>query len=316
MKDLHLRFGFKKPTGRSEGFESQITDKLNFVRDFIKSNDIKHLVLTGDTFDKKTPSHYGLDQVRLNLDAIKILSDVCNVYDIAGNHSLPYSSREYKKSSLHSLAVNNGLVKDLHNNFYDLEFGLTLTGVDYTWSDEQFREDMKKAVENANIIVIHEHLFPDSVEIPPFVKGYYYREFVEKFSIPEGYTIIAGHLHKGFPTEVVNGVVFVNPWNLTRLARSYYSLSGEHTPEMVVLNYDCGEVKYKHIEIPHENFQNAFVLDELKKAESESMEISEFLSMLGDNPEDIANLDWKNADFPENVRSRIEYYISQAENQC
>lgn len=321
LKDIHFRFGFKPPAGRTSDFESQIEKKIDFIIDYASNNHIENLILTGDSFDKKTPSHYGLEQVRLNLEKLrKLCSPFKRSFDIAGNHSLPFSSREKKNISLYQLAVDSGLIIDLGASDL-LTFGrsFNILGIDYTSDESLFKLDLmsklKTLGDNPSIIVVHEHLFPNGDSMKgSFIKGYTYSEFLREFNIPKGSTIVAGHLHRGFPTIVVDGVAFVNPWNLTRLARSYYSINGEHTPEFVVLNLgDCGEfLNVEHVIVPHNPFDSAFIESEIRVEESEMMDISNFVNnlSLGEGCDGVGRgLDSLRSE----VRDVVEEYLQRAD---
>lgn len=321
LKDIHFRFGFKVPAGRTEDFESQIDKKIAFVVEYAKSNNIEGLILTGDSFDKKTPSHYGLEQVRLNLEKLrKLCSPFKYAFDIAGNHSLPFSSREKKSISLYQLAVDSGIVIDLGaSKTSQFSSNFKIIGIDFTSDESLFKSELDAKLSSLrgepSIIVVHEHLFPrgDSME-GSFIKGFTYRQFLDTFNVPRGSTIVAGHLHRGFPTEVVDEVAFVNCWNMTRLARSYYSLSGEHKPEFVVLTLrDSGEfLSAEHIEIPHDDFKSAFVESEIRVEETERMDISSFVNNLevGVGGESVGS-DLGSLKFE--VREIVEEYLQRAE---
>lgn len=305
IKDPHLRFKFQKPAGRKDTFEDEIESKVSQIIKIIKENKVSSVVFTGDVFDIKSPSKYGIEQVSANISVLKRISSKCPIYSIAGNHDLPFSSYEYKDKSLYQFSVDQGLINDITEPVKLEKY--TLYGVDYR-QDKSFIFDKIKTMDSSYknlILVIHEHLVPDEKDRIPFGDCFTYEEITR--GLKNHKIIIAGHLHKGYKTETKNGIIIVNNWNLTRLSRDYYSVNGLHTPEVELIDLDS--LTTETIKLECRDFEESFIIEDLNKDKETKINIQEFIKKVseidGDSGIDLSNLD-------ENIRERIQYYIEKA----
>lgn len=310
LKDTHFRFGFTPPRGRTPDFEDAILDKINQVMDIAKEHNATTLILTGDSTDIKAPSAYGIEQVRKNLAVFKHLrTHFTDIYDIAGNHSLPFSSLEYKEQSFYHLLAEQNLITDISNRSVMLTPTLRLYGIPYLPNHSQVKELMLELDKDPTptIYLIHEHLVPSEKDRLPFGACFTYEEITK--DLRHCKAIIAGHLHKGYPTTTHNGILIINQWNFTRLARDYYALNGDHIPEATLLDFET--LQYRTFQLKVKHFDEAFRIEELKTQQSLEMDISEFVSganLTSDQTTDIENI-------PDKLRERVQHYLDLAKQQ-
>lgn len=313
LKDTHFQFGFAHPRGRTEDFEDQIYNKINQVISYAQLNDIHHLILTGDSLNFSQSSAYTLDRVRKNLSIFKELSKQFIIYDIAGNHSLPFASKAHKEGSFHQLLIEQNLIKDL--TIPVQVDNVTLAGIDYTDNINELRDKMLELdskFENL-ILVIHEHLIPSEKEKIPFGKYLTYKQATEDLKNTK--FIIAGHLHKGYKTKTISNnlnkqITIINQWNFTRLARDYYALNAEHTPEFTVIDTDSGSCQTIQLDVMH--FDKAFIINELKKEEALNNDLCSFIQAIK-NYNNTVDSDLNS--IPEDIKSRVDYYLEMARSK-
>lgn len=332
--DPHLCMGVQTPAGRHpETFTDEQQAKLKFIGQYAQDNQVSSLVAPGDILNYKNPSLYTAKSINTLMGALSDLNKAVKTYSISGNHDLKMSSRQMKPESVYNIFTQGQVIEDVNHRTVPLTTGkkiVTLSGVDYNPDHEDFWQELHNldkslSPENVNILVIHEHLVPQGHEVP-FCHFLTYDQFLEfkNFDV-----VIAGHLHKGYPTEQVGGAVdidsdddevgkkitFVNPWALTRLARDYYAVNDEHKPELVHLTIDpdTKEIEFKHVEIPHKSFDEAFIKADLSSAESRNLDITEFVSSL-EGFEGGADVEEETASAaPEQIKERIQYYMEQAD---
>lgn len=319
IKDAHFRFGFPHPRGRTPDFEEQIYDKINQVIAIGKQHNIKHLIFTGDTFDVKTPSSWGLDKIHANTDILNKLNEHFIVSDIIGNHSIAHSSIENKSESFQQLMINNNLIQDLtlpevYNSFHP---DIILYGIDYNSNkdyvinqihhfDELAHKSNKKA-----ILVIHEHLVPTDKDMLPFGHSYTYQQICK--DLKAHICIIAGHLHKGYQPQTItnninNKITIINQWNFTRLSRDYYSLNAEHTPQVTILDLnDIHNPITINLNVKH--FDEAFILPELNKEKELNDNITDFINQVNNT---VTDIDSELSSIPDAIRERVSYYLEKA----
>ena len=309
LKDTHFRFGFTPPVSRNETFERDIYDKIDFVMDLAKRNNIDTLILTGDTTDVKAPSNYTLEQVRANLNVFKYLrTQFKHIYDIAGNHSLPFSSLDFKPQSFYYLLVEHGLVHDITTQPLTID-GAYIYGIDYTPSQQELLDRMHSTDDYCKqnrlhaVAIIHEHIVPDG-ETLSFVKFLNYSTLA---TLKNHRIIIAGHLHKGYPLKTINNTLFVNIWNFTRLARDYYAVNDAHKPQVALI--DTRDITTASvIDIPHKPFKIAFKEGILK----DETELNENLAQFIQNVTTLKQVDDLSIDdMPVELQERIKFYLDK-----
>ena len=309
IKDPHFRFGLSKPVGRTDNFHDEIMDKLAFLVGYCVENDIPNIVTTGDILDIKAPSLYDFKAVKEISDVLTDIKDSgITLMSIAGNHDLPSSSIDKKEDSVYQYFVDHGLIVDIESSNLD-----EICGLDYRPKLDTLFQWLEEAPLK-EIIVVHEHLFPTKEDYTGFGTYTYYQNVADAINSNKNSKckyVVAGHLHKGFATQEVDGITFINPWSFTRLARDSYAVNNDHKPQFVVLDTDTGKVET--IEIPHKPFSEAFIEAEVKRNLNLDVTIKEFISKLNDfsNDGNIDNL-LEGVELEGEVRAKVKYYIEKA----
>lgn len=309
IKDPHFRFGLPKPIGRTENFHNEIKEKLNFLIDFCKRSSIDHIVATGDLLDIKAPSSYDFKAIKELTDIFGLIKEKgIKFCSIAGNHDLPPASIDRKSDSVYQWLVDNELIIDISSA--DLP---ELSGFDYRPDTAPLMEWLSTA-ELKEIVVVHEHIYPSQKDYTGFGNYIYYQDAINALkSNPKSRCkyLVCGHLHKGFETEVVDGITIINPWSFTRLARDSYALNDEHTPQFVALNTESGRIETK--DIPHKSFSESFIEAEVKRDQNLDETIKSFIQKLS-NVEDENDIDGilsRTKGVDETIRTKIKYYIEK-----
>lgn len=305
IKDPHFRYGFDSPRGRTEDFFSQIDNKLEQLYQLKQQHNLEGLILTGDILDKS--SGYTLPQVRANLDKFHELQQrFGKVYSILGNHDVKFASSVFKSESLYQILVNHNIIHDITE--YPTQIGnYTLAGLDYANKDITYESLLALDARHTNLIaVLHTHLVPDSYTMQ-FGDFHTYSQITK--ALKNTKMIIAGHLHRGYPIAQVNGVTIINQWSFTRLARDYYTVSNEHTPQVAIIDTDDLH-NPTTLNLVCSDYDSAFIQKELERESSLQANLHTFVEsckaveIRGDST--IGNA-------PEAIRQRVEYYLNKAE---
>ena len=326
--DPHLAIDVQVPAGRHpDTFYQEQRDKLNFIKQYGKDNQITNLILPGDILNYKAPTLYTAASINSLIKEFKNLREQYTIYSISGNHDMKFSSRDLKQESVYNIFVQGHMLTDLNKKTFDLTDTVTLSGIDYNPSKETLLTEVENlnsslTKDKINILVLHEHLLPDGESLR-FGEYLNYSEFTrfDKIDI-----IISGHLHKGYPTQIVEPVdidsdtpqhkqIFINPWSLSRLSRDNYALDATHTPELVHLTIsDDKQITFKHVIIPHKSPEEAFIKDSLKDESNQTLDISEFVSSLTNANIEAAKVTDLETQ-PTQVKEKIEYYLELAEKE-
>ena len=262
VKDMHNRAGLGKPLGRTDTFDEDIANKDKQVIAECLKRGISHVINTGDLFDIKAPSSYGLTANYKTADRYKAYSDAgITLMSILGNHDLPMSSLDnIDKSAYWFFSNKAGLFKHIGDctptidgyvvsNTPHVIGNVNIWGIDFRPSvDAQLARlaEVQQLIESSysdyiNIVVIHEHCTP-AKSTESWTHSITYKKLSK--TCPNVDVFLCGHLHKGFePYENDNGQIFINPWSFTRLARNYYAVNEEHTPQVDVIDFDTGETE-------------------------------------------------------------------------
>lgn len=303
IKDPHFRFGFPPPVGRTDQFHTQIQHKIDQLKGIRDQYGTQGLIFTGDITDRATG--FTQSQVKANMDIFAGLREAHGVvYSIAGNHDLKFASQDYQHESFYQLLVDHALIVDITTPVEIDNY--TLAGINFTPNAKQQLQALDAKHTNL-IAVIHEHLVPDSDHLP-FGHFIGYRDITA--GLKNTKMIIAGHLHRGFSNQTINGVTIVNAWNLTRLARDYYTVSDQHIPQVTII--DTNDIHNPiTIDLDYEPYATAFVEKELHREAELLQNMHEFVESC--KSIDIQATDATIADIPAEIRQRVEYYLTKAE---
>jgi len=265
-KDEHLKLGFRNKF-RKPGWENDLFLKHNFIINYMKENNIKYKITTGDVFDSQ--KQWSFKQFLLNKKILELYKENdLEIISIAGNHDMIEGRTDIKDSPFEEM-VNDNLIKYINNSSYNLmDDGLLIAkvnGLDYRpilnkEAKESFLHDISTLfynTEKIKILVIHQNVTPVKERVTEFT----YDE-ITKVCQEKGIKIlVCGHYHIGFPTTIMNDVIVINPWNLWRVVRDYEVRQDEHKPEIVVV--DLENLNWEHIEVPYKKYQEAFNLIEV-----------------------------------------------------
>jgi len=337
IKDPHNRFGFNVPISRQDTYFDEIKDKYKHLKELGKKYNVKKLYIAGDINDIKTLHLWLFKHTKLNSKVLEDLKEQFNIFTIAGNHDLPYSSKEYKQESVYQHYVDNNLINDIDNR-YIVHKSYIIVGLDFESKIKNLEDRLKKVnakfkrlkskyPQKKMIVMFHEHITPNPDNEPELKYSTYfsYDYLAKKYKYIDMF--IAGHYHKGYPTTTYKRKIFVNPFNFARLARSNYTLDGSHKPTVTMVrfykNKDKIIVKYKDIVLRHKPFEEAIKIDKILEEAKAELSIDEFVSninslddiksMLSDDNLSMYDIDkLDEANLSDEVKEKIKYYISSA----
>lgn len=254
--------GMTIPISRTDTFHEDMQIKYESLRDKMLERGITHLVFTGDIFQVKAPSRYDINAINLLDNLFLNTLGSFKKYTIRGNHDM-YMTREGEhKNSIFEIGITHGWYNTLENTPLILD-DLVVFGIDFRTSVDELKSEIEVLSERAieytftgrkTAIVVHEHLVPNTKDM--FLHNYIlYDWFTDKnFDI-----VVGGHLHKGYKTQEIDDVTFINPWSFTRLVRDHYSVDDNHKPCFSYINIQDGKlVETKTIAVKHKPYDKAF----------------------------------------------------------
>ena len=302
IKDPHTRIGLKAPISRDQKeFEEDIENKLQQIEDICKKEKVDAITFSGDIFDVKREAVYTHKIKDLNYKRFLKLRNATRkkkIYSIAGNHDLPYSSREFKDQSIYVWMVRSGVFEDVHNKIIDLGEGIKLCGLDYNKNlgdlDREIKElNSKLDPKYTNLLLFHEHLLPhEDFNGNPFLGSKMgYKKVLKRY--PNITVFLAGHYHKGYPVYKEKGRFIVNGWSLFRLARDYYTVNKFHVPEVNIIKIKNNVVKVKTIQLQVRSFDEAIKSERLEKELEGNLNLTSFMEKVKETKleEDIIEKD-------------------------
>lgn len=301
IKDPHLRLGFKAPKGRDdEEFEADIFNKIQQICDIAVSNEVDAITMSGDVFDIKEASRYGIPQLSLIHKALTMLRESTKrklLITIAGNHDLPNSSRKMKEKSVYGYFQKIGLLTDIHKTkmlFKMLDFSVEFYGIDYnnklsdlTKEIKEYDSAIKPKEPYYKTLLLHEHLvkkddLTKKKETKYLGNRFTYGAVLSKFKSID--VFIAGHYHFGYPTyKSKDGRLIINNWNLTRLARNYYVLNGRHIPNVTITTYTKKSIDAEDIDLKVRDYATAINLDEIEVDSDDQLDVTDFVERMQDS---------------------------------
>ena len=259
IKDPHSMLGFRS-NYRKNGWENDMINKHEFIINYAKENNIKYILSTGDNLDNQ--KQWSFKQYLYNKKLFKMYKDN-NLFfaSIAGNHDM-LEGRENIADSVFEDLVNEDIIYYITKNPINISesnINIKVSGKDYQYiNDKESKQNYIDNIDiqdenNINIFILHQNITPK----PERVSDFTYDELVKIGKEKNINIFICGHYHVGFGTTTIDGITIINPWNLWRVVRDYEVQLDNHKPEMVELIIE-DDIKYKHIEIPHKDYLNAF----------------------------------------------------------
>ena len=268
IKDPHLAFGFQNRIRKN--YEQDIRAKLDFVSNYAVSNNIKNIIFTGDVFDHQQERGWSFKQFKKNKEVLEeyFISRGLQLWSIAGNHDF-FHGQERIEGTVFGEMVQDKIIHYLPRE--PLTVGkLTIYGVNWSSSRDKVivkLEEINKK-EGAKACVIHMNVTEKQTPFTDFT-----HEFLTKV-FPNIHIWILGHYHVGHEPSVINGKLFIDPWNMIRVARDYDTKLDKFNVNMVVLDF-TNKIKPLIVEIPHKKFRETFIED--------------FVNMLQVNKKDVFN---------------------------
>jgi len=267
-KDEHLMQGFRNKF-RKPGWEEDQTKKHQFIIDYMKKNNIKYKITTGDIFDKQ--KGWSFKQFLANKRILEMYQENdLKIISIAGNHDMIEGRLDIKDSPFEEMVVD-GLIEYIGNKAYPLidEDGVLqakVHGIDYRYINENYTKEnffyeistLFYNTEKTKILVIHQNITPRQESVTEFT----YDEITKVCQEKGIKVLICGHYHVGYKPQIVNDVLVINPWNLWRVVRDYNVKEELHTPEFYVL--DLNNLSLERVEVPHKTYSQAFDLKEIE----------------------------------------------------
>jgi len=266
-KDEHLSLGFRSKF-RKPGWEKDVFNKHLFIIEYMKKNNIKYKITTGDIFDKQR--QWSFKQFLANKKILELYKENnLEILSIAGNHDMIDGRLDISESPFEEMVKQDLITYISIESFVFKEEGLPIAevhGIDYRYINDLYtKEDFFNEIRSLyyktdnvdKILVIHQNVTPYKERVTEFT----YDELSQVCNEKKIKYLICGHYHIGYPTETINGVTIINPWNLWRVVRDYSTRENEHTPEIVELDLTTGEIN--HIIVPHLKYEEAFDLKEI-----------------------------------------------------
>ncbi len=199
LGDIHADSA--QPTSRIDDYSSTVLKKLVSVRDICVENNVTHLMLLGDVFNKIAMPNELINKVGKTFQSFK--EKGIEVYSIVGNHDLSRNTIDTLEKSPLSILFNFGVIKHIHvGRRIVINKKTLITGLDYT--DELVRGNSKASV---NILCAHRFYQNDHDEANI--------SFEDVSDL--GYdSIVLGHDHVQYPIVREGRTDIVRPGSLTR----------------------------------------------------------------------------------------------------
>lgn len=289
IKDPHLSLGFQNRLRYD--YQSDIMNKLNFIRNYVAENQVDAILLTGDITDSNYERKWSFKQYVKNKRAFQALKgngsdDHVQLLSCIGNHDMFFGLEDGNDTVFDELVRENVI-----HNITNYPKGFTtpnsnkvvkVYGVDYSSNKETIFEKLNVINNDSfintqyfKIVVMHNNLTP----LPERLTEFTYDELQAKF--PNINIFIGGHYHIGFPSVQVKGTWFINNWNLTRVVRDYDVTLDQHTPEFEEITFDdnLNLVSVKTIKLPFKTFEETFVPNAINIIKKSKQEIFEFFQI-------------------------------------
>ena len=230
-------FDSQTPASRIDNYAEVSVQKLKAILEVAIEKDAKHVMSTGDFFDKYDVSFSYLNEL---VAVLKEFQDAdIKVWSLIGNHDLPYNSMSYFKNTPLNTLFKSGLVKHIKekNEFH----GFTLAGLDFTKLDRA-AEINKEYGLGPSILIAH---YAMDNTVPGESINF---KDVSNFDI-----VISGHDHMYYkPKTLESGTRVLRPGSLLRRTKEEYNLTRDVVIYYVSRDYDntFGSWAIEEIKLP------------------------------------------------------------------
>jgi len=268
IKDTHLMFGFsnniRKPAVSGQSWSKDIELKLLFISEEMMKRGITKLVVTGDLLNHSDKNSWSFRKFLMNKEVLQniFVEKGINIYSVQGNHDM-FDGLKTTNNTVFGELCNDGIINHLTENpiIIKAHEQFKIYGIDYNFTKEEQEASFQKindlsSEHEITCVVSHTNISPNQEQFVDFT----YNELSTKF--PNIKVHICGHYHIGYEPKIVNGVVFINPWNMTRVVRDYQVKLDNHIPQLVFLNFNnfsTSDLNWvETVNIPHKPFVDAF----------------------------------------------------------
>lgn len=271
MKDPHFSFGFSNRVRYD--YENDVNKKIDFVKNYLITNNIKNVIMTGDIVDSSYEDKWSFKKYRVNKRKFQIWQECAILHSIVGNHDY-FHGFESTDDTIFGEMEDEGIINNLtkkpiittQNNKR-----IIIQGIDYSFVQENVENKLANlnSIENKDlnifkVAVLHSNVTPKEVD---HITDFTYSHLVETY--PDIDMFICGHYHLGYKTTTIarpggKDCTFINNWNFTRVVRDYEVEMGDHTPEFehVKIIFNEGLNKFQvlraTIQVPHKSYEETF----------------------------------------------------------
>lgn len=282
IKDPHFMFGFKNRI-RKSGWEADIDSKIDQIISFCLTNEITYVLFTGDVSEKSRKRDWSLNQLIQNKKRLRRFKNAgLSIISNMGNHDY-FDGHEAITDTAFGDYVESGLITYVGSGTLPLYFDidknvqLELSGIDHHNEEEEILDKLQ-IIKNTfrpgykliKMTTMHSNITSKPEQLTDFTY-----DQLSQYNID---VINCGHYHlqsaDGAVSKVQN-TYFLNPWNLTRVARDYHVKLDDHIPEFVSgeIGYQDGQAtfNFRTIQLNVKPFSEAFnveainILQELGK---------------------------------------------------
>ena len=338
IKDPHMNFGFANRIRYDHQLD--LSNKLNFLNNWAKQNNVQDLIMTGDVTDTNEEKKWSFNQYVTNKDELlKFKENNITLWSPAGNHDMFNGLNQTTKTVFGEFVreevINYLTTKPLYKSFKTptgVIKNIMVYGVDYSKHKELVQaklSEINQVVNNGlKIVVFHSHCTPSEIAITDFT----YEELVKTYNDID--VFICGHYHGGFPTytffkkdssgkDTSSHVTIINNWSFQRVVRDYYNEMDIHTPEFehikIGWSHSTGDfiISTETIKVPCKKYEDAFkpkAIELLKLTRKEQFEFFEKINFNDlptgtDDEESLKIISLKEGYTPE-IISKALYYLN------
>ena len=337
LKDPHMNFGFANRVRFDH--QADLTNKLNFTRQWCKERNITNLIMTGDISDTNEEKKWSFNQYVLNkIELLKFKDDGIQIWSPAGNHDM-FNGMVQTDNTVFGEFVKEDVIKHLTREPLikvfrcpdNVDRDICIFGIDYSKHKEIVQQELKKINDYnklgmVKMVVFHAHCTPAEIAVTDFT----YEELIKTYTNID--VFICGHYHGGFPSytfyrknpdgsDTSQHVKIVNNWSFQRVVRDYYNEMNVHTPEFEHIKIGWSHsiqgfiISMETIKIPCKKYEEAFkpkLVELIKLTKKEHFEFFEKINFEeiptgSDDIETINNLAKKEEFSPEVVALAVQY---------
>ncbi len=283
----------RAPSGRTETYPQDILDKLAWLAEYCRDNDIKHSIWAGDVFHHKQPSRTSHATVLRMIEVIQYFNQLgVEVAIVVGNHDV-------SNDVLASVGEKQPLGVLLRSGAVELDgwhpAGLPVYGVGWQqrWHHEGtidsvfigWREDPPRLGGkdlSKSLVVTHAPIYPPDVADDQMFELLDTHEIATAMQ-NTGY-LFYGHIHEDHGVFEVDGVTFANHGAISRGSLHEYNLTRE-----VKATLWSPEKGFSAVKIPVKPAEEVFRIEQHVETKNEKLSLDNFLAKIGSSTLDISS---------------------------